>query len=390
MKTAMNRLLGFWEGCFLSRLFGEDSLDRDPGDTVLAGERRDGLLARGTDLDHLRIGDESVGVSISKQVASAPLSHLVGHVVVVGSEKEMAFSVHTEPHVALMENLLAVGNWPMQKDPCNTVGGFNSLSEFEAPILLTFQAAASTTPEPASTGTALVNLAPKKQGRIFSLGLVVNVVAVARAVVRLSAYAIRQATGKLRATVQAVFDNLRSSHDDLLEGCLVRIAGRGSRLAAIRSLLPLTAAAGLLFGANFASAESLWQASTTAGERQSTLCDLTLVGCVQGSISSGLIPVERIADDYGRDLAWVVGSHAADLYSTAWALRHGAREANPLGPDVESRLALKMASCASTGLTLWKLRRDGHGKTATVLRWLYVVGNGALVVNNIHQGSKKK
>lgn len=102
-----------------------------------------------------------------------------------------------------------------------------------------------------------------------------------------------------------------------------------------------------------------------------------------------VVPVEKIADDFGRDLAWVVGSHAADLYSTAWALHRGAQEANPFGPDVESRIALKMASCATTGLTMWKLRRDGHGRTATVIRWLYVAGNAALVVNNVYHGSKR-
>jgi hypothetical protein len=136
----------------------------------------------------------------------------------------------------------------------------------------------------------------------------------------------------------------------------------------------------------FVLAASLWQASTAAGERPSALCDLAAIGCVQGT---GIeVPVEKIADDYGRDLAWVIGSHAADLYSTAWSLRHGASEANPLGPDVESRLALKMASCATAGLTLWKLRRDGHDRAAKALRVFYVLVNAALVTNNIRQGLK--
>lgn len=125
-----------------------------------------------------------------------------------------------------------------------------------------------------------------------------------------------------------------------------------------------------------ALASSLWASAQEAGARAD----------VPPAV---VIPVERIADDFGRDLAWVVGSHAADLYSTAWALHRGAREANPLGPDVESRIALKMAGSATTGLTLWKLRRDGHGKTATIIRWLYVAGNAALVVNNVYQGSRK-
>lgn len=127
-------------------------------------------------------------------------------------------------------------------------------------------------------------------------------------------------------------------------------------------------------------ASSLWVLSQQAGERAA------FQDTIQGS---GLVAVEVIADDFGRDLAWVVGSHAADLYSTAWALHRGAEEQNPFGPDVESRIALKMASCATTGLALWKLRRDGHGRTASVIRWLYVAGNGLLVANNIYQGSRK-
>lgn len=133
--------------------------------------------------------------------------------------------------------------------------------------------------------------------------------------------------------------------------------------------------------AALAIASSLWLAGHEAGARVDAQDNV-----VQGS---GISSVESIADDYARDLAWVVGSHAADLYSTAWALHRGAREANPFGPDVESRIALKMAGSATTGLTLWKLRRDGHGRTATVIRWLYVAGNAALVVNNVYQGSKR-
>ena len=127
-------------------------------------------------------------------------------------------------------------------------------------------------------------------------------------------------------------------------------------------------------------ATSLWALSQTAGERAAPQ------SVIEGS---GIVSVESIADDYARDLAWVVGSHAADLYSTAWALHRGAQEANPFGPDVESRIALKMAGSATTGLTLWKLRRDGHGKTATIIRWAYVALNGAFVVNNIVQGSRR-
>lgn len=141
-----------------------------------------------------------------------------------------------------------------------------------------------------------------------------------------------------------------------------------------------------------AHADSLWQASTQAGDRPSAICDITNLGCVNGVSSMALVPVEKIADEFGRDLYWVVGSHAADLYSTAWALHRcpTCAEGNIFGPTAEARIAMKMATLASTGMTLWKLRRDGHGKSATILRWTYVAINSVFVVNNTVHAIRKK
>lgn len=138
-------------------------------------------------------------------------------------------------------------------------------------------------------------------------------------------------------------------------------------------------------------AASLWTASQEAGSRPSAICDLASIGCVEGK---GMpVAVEKIADDYGRDLAWLIGGNAADLYSTAWALHRcggSCGEGNPLGPTAEARVALKMATAASTGLTLWKLRRDGHNRTATIVRWASVAVNAALVANNTRHAIKGK
>jgi len=84
-------------------------------------------------------------------------------------------------------------------------------------------------------------------------------------------------------------------------------------------------------------------------------------------------------------MAWLVASNAGDLYATAWAIHrcNGAcGEGNPLGPSSEARIALKMASFATTGLTLWKLERDGHHGTALAVRWTAVIVNAALIANN--------
>lgn len=97
------------------------------------------------------------------------------------------------------------------------------------------------------------------------------------------------------------------------------------------------------------------------------------------------VPVELVADEFVKDVVWIVRGHAADLASTAWALRrcNGAcREGNPLGPDVESRIALKMAGSATAALTCWELRRSGHKNWASAIRWGTVAIGAMLVVNN--------
>lgn len=131
---------------------------------------------------------------------------------------------------------------------------------------------------------------------------------------------------------------------------------------------------------SLALAASLWSASQDAGEKAPSSAFVQ-------------VPVEKIADEFGRDLYWLIGSNAADLYSTAWAIhRCGGEcgEGNPLGPTAEARVALKMASAASTGLTLWKLRRDGHGRSATIVRWISVGFNAVIVANNVRHAIKGK
>lgn len=124
--------------------------------------------------------------------------------------------------------------------------------------------------------------------------------------------------------------------------------------------------------AALALASSLWVAAQEAGARSD-------------APAAVVVPVEKIADDSARDIAWVVGSHSADLLFTALAIErcNGAcAEGNPIGFNPEARIALKMAQTASTCLTMWKLRRDGHGRSATITRWVTVGFNAAFAVNN--------
>lgn len=130
---------------------------------------------------------------------------------------------------------------------------------------------------------------------------------------------------------------------------------------------------------SLALASTLWLAASGAGAREDAAQAVT-------------VPVEKVADDFARDLYWIVGSHAADLYSTAWALHRcvTCRETNPFGPTAEARIALKAAGVASTGLTLFKLRRSGHGRAATVIRWSYVAVNVVLAANNARHAIRKR
>lgn len=151
-------------------------------------------------------------------------------------------------------------------------------------------------------------------------------------------------------------------------------ARRGSRI-----LLPIAAALGLFLGSS-AEASSLWLAANEAGARADVPPPVVVV------------PVEKFADKTARDFYWVLGSYSGDLYFTALALHRCGTcyEANPLGPTAEARIALKMAGMASTGLTLFKLRRSGHGRAATVLRWSYVAVNVALAANNARHAIRKR
>ena len=123
-----------------------------------------------------------------------------------------------------------------------------------------------------------------------------------------------------------------------------------------------------------ALASSLWLAGQESGARPDA------AGAVVVPVE-----VEKIADESVRDVAWVVGSHSVDLLFTAAAIErcNGAcAEGNPIGFNPEARMALKMAQTASTALTLWKLRRDGHGRAATIVRWATVAINAGFAVNN--------
>lgn len=100
-----------------------------------------------------------------------------------------------------------------------------------------------------------------------------------------------------------------------------------------------------------------------------------------------IVPVEHIADDFGRDLAWLGAGVSADLFSTSWALHRCQRcsEGNPFGVDGEARVALKVAMTSSSASICWWLRRHGHPRLATITRWsIFGVQALAAAQNTVH------
>lgn len=86
--------------------------------------------------------------------------------------------------------------------------------------------------------------------------------------------------------------------------------------------------------------------------------------------------------------AFVLGlGTSADLFSTAAALKRcpACIEANPLGFDVEARLALKLGMGTVALGVVWKLERDDHSTWAKVIRWgIFAIYAYATAVNTLH------
>jgi hypothetical protein len=102
--------------------------------------------------------------------------------------------------------------------------------------------------------------------------------------------------------------------------------------------------------------------------------------------------LEKTMDGIASDTLWIGSSAAADLFTTAWALREcpSCAEGNPLGFSVESRIALKAGGTVVALGACYKLRRDGHHRSAAILRWTVTAVQFALAVNNSYHAIAKK
>lgn len=83
------------------------------------------------------------------------------------------------------------------------------------------------------------------------------------------------------------------------------------------------------------------------------------------------VPVEKIADDLSKHLAWIAAGATVDLVGTGYGLKHCPTcfEANPIGGSSGEIgiVALKMGGAIGVGLITYRLERGGHHKWATGL-----------------------
>lgn len=77
------------------------------------------------------------------------------------------------------------------------------------------------------------------------------------------------------------------------------------------------------------------------------------------------------ADEVTADVVVLSLAAVADTASTHYALSRclGCREGNPIMREPAGALLLKAGAVAATSTMANKLRKDGHGRAAKVLRW---------------------
>lgn len=120
-----------------------------------------------------------------------------------------------------------------------------------------------------------------------------------------------------------------------------------------------------------------------------TLCSLLLAASLVGPPAPPT--PQDVAAEHSRilrgtavDTAVLVVGAGFDLASTEWALSQCAncREGNPLGQTVERRVALKVATTAAVVVVCHRLRKGGHHRSATTLRWIAFGIQLAAATNN--------
>jgi hypothetical protein len=99
-----------------------------------------------------------------------------------------------------------------------------------------------------------------------------------------------------------------------------------------------------------------------------------------------------LADRMAGHAAALGFASAADLLTTSWALRRcpACNEANPLGADVEARVALKLGYGTAALGACWLLERGNHRGWAKAVRWSAVVLFAGAAASNATHAIRRK
>jgi hypothetical protein len=107
-------------------------------------------------------------------------------------------------------------------------------------------------------------------------------------------------------------------------------------------------------------------------------------GRVSGPVDGAPRSSQRRPVAAWSDTPWILAASGADYLTTERALSHcvGCSEGNPALRSSGSRAALKLGTTAAAAWTCRKLRKSGHSRAATILRWAAVaVWAGAATSN---------
>lgn len=119
---------------------------------------------------------------------------------------------------------------------------------------------------------------------------------------------------------------------------------------------------------------------------------LLLTFALQAHTLTGLVvPVEIQRPSFRAERIALVSAAALDVASTTWALKRGAREANPLlgrQPSVGKLVAVKLAAIAVQELSARWLIKKGYPARARFVYWTAIVLWSAVGVSNLTMGQR--
>ena len=119
---------------------------------------------------------------------------------------------------------------------------------------------------------------------------------------------------------------------------------------------------------------------------------LLLTFALQAHTLTGLVvPVEIQRPSFTVERIAMVSAAVLDVASTAWVLKQGGREANPLlgkHPSVTKLVTVKLVAMAVQELAARYLTRKGYPNRARFIYWTAIVLWSAVGVSNLTMGQR--